>query len=117
MMFSQIPRNRVILAAMKEVTTSKEFACSAGEVAVIEKLSSLPTSLIFNDVKMESGRYIHFQGKVPLLWQNGRRRRGRFLSCRLQWTRRSDPTSTPISCREMQGRLATESQNPTLASA
>jgi len=33
-------------------------------LAVIEELSSLPAgSLVFNDVRMESGRYIHFEGK------------------------------------------------------
>ncbi len=55
------------LAAMKEVLTSKEFAGAAAEVAVIEELSSLPAgSLVFNDVRMEAGRYIHFDGK-PLM--------------------------------------------------
>jgi len=37
------------------------------EVAVIEELKPLGAgSLVFNDVKMESGRYIHFDGK-PLM--------------------------------------------------
>ena len=54
------------LAAMNEVIKSKDFAGAAAEVAVIEELTSLSRSLVFNDVKMESGRYIHFQGK-PLM--------------------------------------------------
>jgi hypothetical protein len=55
------------LARMKEVVTSKEFAGAAAEVAVIEVLSSLAGgSMIFNDVKLEAGRYIHFGGK-PLM--------------------------------------------------
>ncbi len=52
---------------MKEIVTSKEFAGAAAEVAVIEELSALPADcLVFNDVKLESGRYIHFEGK-PLM--------------------------------------------------
>jgi hypothetical protein len=55
------------LARMKGVITSKEFAGAAAEVAVIEELSYLGTgSLILNDVKMESGRYVQFEGK-PLM--------------------------------------------------
>jgi len=55
------------LAAMREVIVSKDFAGAAAEVAVIEELSSLPAgSLVFNDVRLESGRYIHFEGK-PLM--------------------------------------------------
>jgi len=55
------------LTAMREVATSREFAGAAAEVAVIEELSALPAGcLVFNDVKMEAGRYIHFEGK-PLM--------------------------------------------------
>ena len=55
------------LAAMKEVLASKEFAGAVAEVAVIEELSLLAAgSLVFNDVRLESGRYIHFEGK-PLM--------------------------------------------------
>jgi hypothetical protein len=55
------------LATMKEVIASKDFAGAAAEVAVIEELSSLPAgSLVFNDVRLGSGRYIHFEGK-PLM--------------------------------------------------
>jgi hypothetical protein len=52
---------------MKEVIASKDFAGAVAEVAVIEELNSLSAgSLVFNDVRMESGRYIHFGGK-PLM--------------------------------------------------
>ena len=55
------------LATMNDVLASKEFAGATAEVAVIDELSSLPAgSLIFNDVRLESGRYIHFEGK-PLM--------------------------------------------------
>lgn len=55
------------IEAMKEVVASSEFAGATAEVAVIDELSSLPTgSLVFNDVHLESGRYIHFEGK-PLM--------------------------------------------------
>jgi hypothetical protein len=55
------------LAGMKAVVTSKEFAGAVAEVAIIEELSSLGTkNLILNDLKIESGRYIHFQSK-PLM--------------------------------------------------
>jgi len=52
---------------MKEIVVSREFAGAAAEMAVIDELSSLPVGcLIVNDVRMESGRYIHFEGK-PLM--------------------------------------------------
>ena len=55
------------LARMREVVKSKEFAGAAAEVAVIEELRLLAAgSLVFNDVKMESGRYIRYDGK-PLM--------------------------------------------------
>jgi len=55
------------IAAMKEIVVSREFAGAAAEMAVIDELSSLPVGcLIVNDVRMESGRYIHFEGK-PLM--------------------------------------------------
>jgi len=55
------------LASMKEIGASREFAGAAAEMAVIDELSSLSAgSMIFNDVKMESERYIHFEGK-PLM--------------------------------------------------
>jgi len=44
-----------------------ELAGAAAEVALIDELSCLPAGfLIFNDVHLESGRYIHFEGK-PLM--------------------------------------------------
>jgi hypothetical protein len=55
------------LAGLKGVVASKEFAGAVAEVAVIEELSSLGAgSLILNDLKIESGRYIRFEGK-PLM--------------------------------------------------
>jgi hypothetical protein len=55
------------LAGMKGVVASKEFAGAVAEVAVIEELRSLGAgSLILNDLKIESGRYIRFEGK-PLM--------------------------------------------------
>jgi len=53
------------LTAMKGILASKEFAGAIAEVAVIDELSSIPAdSLIFNDVKMESERYLKFGGKA-----------------------------------------------------
>ena len=52
------------LARMEEITKSREFAGAAAETAVIEELRALPAgSLVFNDVKAEADRYIHFGGK------------------------------------------------------
>jgi hypothetical protein len=55
------------LARMEEITKAREFAGAVAEMAVIEELRTLPAgSLVFNDVKAEAGRYIHFGGK-PLM--------------------------------------------------
>jgi Skp family chaperone for outer membrane proteins len=52
------------LARMGEIIKSKEFAGAVAEMAVIEELRALPPgALVFNDVKAEANRYIHFGGK------------------------------------------------------
>ncbi|PWU09613.1 MAG: hypothetical protein C5B50_27040 [Verrucomicrobia bacterium] len=52
---------------MNDILKTKEFAGAVAEVSVIEELSSLPDgSLIFNDLKIEADRYVHFEGK-PLM--------------------------------------------------
>ena len=51
------------LETMKGIIASKEFAGAVAEVAVINELRSLPAGcLVFNDVRLEAGRYIHFGG-------------------------------------------------------
>jgi bacterioferritin-associated ferredoxin len=51
------------LETMKGIIASKEFAGAVAEAAVIHELRSLPVGCsVFNDVRLEAGRYIHFGG-------------------------------------------------------
>lgn len=55
------------LETMKGIIASKEFAGAVAEVAVINELRSLPVGCsVFNDVRLEADRYIHFEGN-PLM--------------------------------------------------
>jgi len=55
------------LVAMRAIPSSREFAGAVAEMEVIDELRSLQAgSLVINDLKMESGRYIHFGGKALL---------------------------------------------------
>src|ERR1019366_10535611 len=49
------------------IIASKEFAGVVAEAAVINELRSLPFGCsVFNDVRLEADRYIHFEGN-PLM--------------------------------------------------
>jgi AraC-like DNA-binding protein len=51
------------LQGMKGIIASKAFAGAVAEAAVINELRSLPFGCsVFNDVRLEAGRYIHFGG-------------------------------------------------------
>jgi hypothetical protein len=52
---------------LRAILQSNDYSGSVAEVAVIEQLKSLPPScVVINDLRLESSRYIHFEGK-PLM--------------------------------------------------
>lgn len=51
------------IARVRTVLVSPEFAGAQAECSIIERLRTLPSSMtVFNDVRLEATRYIHFNG-------------------------------------------------------